>query len=143
MKKVEIASAMIWDEAREKVLMVKNENHGEQYWSMPGGAVEANETLHEAVRRETKEETGLSVRTGNLYMVREVLFEKKGHHAMIFTFEAAIIGGEIRIEDPDQEIMNVEWMDLQRANQLMSYLPEKIKTAEPASRYYFQVSNDF
>ncbi|MBN1347820.1 NUDIX hydrolase [candidate division KSB1 bacterium] len=45
----------------QKVLMVHHRHNGREYWTLPGGAVELNETPEEAVVREIKEETGLNV----------------------------------------------------------------------------------
>ena len=51
-----------------RVLMVRERNRGPtgrhdglEFWTLPGGGVEAGESDHEAVRREVREEVGLRV----------------------------------------------------------------------------------
>ncbi|WP_028552353.1 NUDIX hydrolase [Paenibacillus sp. UNC451MF] len=126
LKRVDVAIALIWDEAGQNVVMVKNKNGNGAYWSLPGGAVEPGETLEQAVLRETKEESGLEVKVKGLHSVREVFFTEAGHHALLFTFEAVIVGGELEVSDPDEEITEVKWMAVDNANELFANLPVKM-----------------
>lgn len=107
-------------------------------WSMPGGAVENNETLEQAAKREVLEETGLVVEIEDVAAVNECFFKKKKEHAIFITFKANIIGGEISIENPN-EISRITWVDISTANKLMPYHKHGIsKLIGNSSDYYFQ-----
>ncbi|TQR15546.1 NUDIX hydrolase [Psychrobacillus soli] len=114
MKRVDVAYVLLFDELKQKVLMVKNKGTGASYYTLPGGAVEKGETLKEAAVREVKEETGLDAEVDGIFSVGEAFFEERGHHAIFFTFVGKIIGGEINISYPE-EIEEVTWMDLKQA----------------------------
>lgn len=118
MKRVDVASVLLFDESGEKVLMVKNKGEGDSYYTLPGGAVETGETLDQAAIREVKEEAGLDVKVEGLFSVSEAFFEKRDHHAVFFTFLGKIVGGEIGIAYPD-EIEEVTWMSVQSAEKHM------------------------
>ncbi|QFT87549.1 hypothetical protein FIU87_02695 [Bacillus sp. THAF10] len=109
MKRVDVVYALLFDEKEEQILMVKNRGKSASYYTLPGGAVEAGETLKEAGIREVKEETGLEVELGGIFSVGEAFFEDRGHHAIFFTFTGKIVGGETKILFPE-EIEEVIWM---------------------------------
>jgi mutator protein MutT len=54
---------------QDRLLLVKQRVSPRRGWSLPGGRVEAGETLEEAVVRELEEETGLSVQVVKLLYV--------------------------------------------------------------------------
>ncbi len=135
MKKVNVVYTLIYDEVNKSVLMVQNEN---EVWTLPGGAVEENETLKQAAVREAYEETGLEVEVGNIVAINEAFFPDRGHHAILITFSAKIIGGELVISR-EEEILQIKWMNLQTANQLMPYHKSGIeKLLESSVPYTFQ-----
>ncbi|MEH6890034.1 NUDIX hydrolase [Bacillus sp. JJ864] len=121
-----VVSALIYDN-NENILIVKNIKGDSYYWSLPGGAVEGDETLEEAVIREVKEETGYNIAVDKLHSIREVFFEERGHHALIITFHAKIIDGEININDPDNDIVEVKWENSETVKELMPSLYERLK----------------
>lgn len=64
-----------------KILQLKSTYEGER-WGLPGGALEPNETIHEALLRECQEELGVEV---NIEYLTGIYFHKAyNSHAMIF-----------------------------------------------------------
>ena len=60
----------IVDVENDKILMIHRRRDGEMYYVVPGGGVEAGETVIEAAYRETDEETGLVIELGELLWKR-------------------------------------------------------------------------
>jgi len=56
--------AVVHDRAGRLLLIRRGRPPSQGRWSLPGGRVEAGETLAQAVEREVLEETGLAVRAG-------------------------------------------------------------------------------
>lgn len=131
MQRRNVVYSLIMEDTCSKVLMVQNLDNGR--WSLPGGAVEMHETLAEAVVRETREETGLSIQVGELVGVSECIIEKRGEHVLFFTFFGEVTGGEQHITSPE-EIGDIAWIDIDTAEQLMPLPSYKGGLKEIAAR---------
>lgn len=80
-------------------------------YTLPGGVVEAGETLHEAVRREVFEETALTVEPLGLAGHREFILRDQEHrvsrHFIILAFAARWRAGEPML---NEEIAEARWV---------------------------------
>jgi 8-oxo-dGTP diphosphatase len=75
---------------RDSLLLIRRGRPpGKGRWSLPGGRVEADETLEDALRREMREETGLDVEPTGLLGTAERIGE--GLHYVILDFTAVIV----------------------------------------------------
>lgn len=77
------AHAVITDE-HGKVLQLKAA-YGSLHWGLPGGSLEPEETIHEALIRECREEIGVEVKP--LYMSGIYFHKAYNSHACIFRCE--------------------------------------------------------
>ena len=81
-------------------------------FSLPGGVVEAGETLVDAVRREVVEETSLLIEPVALAGYREVVArdgdDKVERHFVILPFAARWVAGEPKLND---ELSEWRWVD--------------------------------
>ena len=72
-------------------------------WCLPGGFIECNESIEEAVVRELEEETGLKGEVEDLvdfFSQRNQYYEA----LLIFGYRAKILGGELKAGDDAQEV---------------------------------------
>jgi len=54
--RIRVSAILRW---QGRVLLCRQEKPGKEYWLLPGGGVDAGETLMEALRRELREELGI------------------------------------------------------------------------------------
>ncbi|HNA88816.1 MAG TPA: NUDIX domain-containing protein [Anaerolineales bacterium] len=96
-------SAVIFDETRQKVLLTQRADNGR--WCLPGGQLEAGESVAEACEREVWEETGLTVRAKRLAGVYsnpdQLVIYPDGNKAffVVLNFEVEIISGELGLSN--------------------------------------------
>ena len=80
-------------------------------YTLPGGVVEAGETLEQAIVREVKEETALDIAPVTLAGHREVVIRddegRVERHFVILCFAARLVGGEIRL---NEELDEARWI---------------------------------
>lgn len=105
-------SVLIFLRRGESILLVR-QNYGKRYWSLPGGVMEAGESLEQAAMREVREETGLEVQLGRLVGV----YSKPGEAGLALTFEGQVTGGKLQA---DHEILEVQYFPLEA-------LPENVR----------------
>ena len=80
-------------------------------WSVPGGMLELGETLHDGVRREVLEETGLTVEPGEVLDVFDSIFTdaagRTQYHYVLIDYLCRVISGEAR---PASDVSDVRWV---------------------------------
>lgn len=80
-------------------------------YTLPGGAVEAGETLEEAVKREVREETALEIAPVSLAGHREVILRdaqgRVERHFVILCFAARWLSGEPSL---NEELDDAHWL---------------------------------
>lgn len=73
--------------------------------ALPGGGLEANESLHDAAVREVREETGLIVDAVALLGIFHCALTSEGSYGTNFIFEGRIVDGEVTVSDEHPEIV--------------------------------------
>lgn len=86
-------AAIVYDPEGRVLLVERGRPPGEGQWTVPGGRLEATETLAQGVAREVHEETGLVVEVGALACVIERIGDD--HHFVILDYVARVIGGQL------------------------------------------------
>lgn len=86
-----------------KVLLgLRRGAHGAGDWGFPGGHIEFGESFEEAVRREVREETGLTVQGIEPAAFTNDIFEHEGKHYITLFFRTEVGPGEPQVREPER-----------------------------------------
>ncbi|NOX30467.1 MAG: NUDIX hydrolase [Actinobacteria bacterium] len=82
-------------------------------WSLPGGRLEAGESLRAGAAREAFEETGLIVDVGSLLGIYHCPQTLEGDSAMTFVFRSTVAGGKLRTSPEHPEAVFFDRHDVE------------------------------
>ena len=106
----------------------KKDNVIKEYYSLPGGKLEKNETIEECIIREVKEELCVDVKI--LKFINTVEYE----NSIEYYFHCEIINGEPKLGGEELERLNennyyeVNYLDLDKLDQYDIYSKDMIKS---------------
>ncbi|PQZ57217.1 MULTISPECIES: NUDIX hydrolase [Bacillus] len=115
-------AAICMNEKNEFLMVLQGKVDEEKRWSVPSGGQEEGEILEECCVREVWEETGYEVE------IIEKLCEKKGITygvpVHVHYYIVKLIGGNMKIQDPDELIHEIDWKGIDEVKELSLSFPE-------------------
>jgi len=108
----------------DRILLAEHRKDGRRYWLLPGGGVEAGETLTEALCREVLEETGFEVDVGRLLIVCEAVEPRRSgtRHLLNLVFAARVRAGSLA-PGRDHRLVGAAWHPVGGLSSLPMYPP--------------------
>ena len=102
--------ALLFD--RDRILLVeRGKDPLKGFWSLPGGALEAGETLEEGVMREVREETGLEIKPlAVLEVFERIIRDSHGapeYHFVLIDYICRVTGGSMAAAD---DVSRAAWV---------------------------------
>jgi 8-oxo-dGTP diphosphatase len=100
-------SVMAWIENDQGSLLLVRQAAGQKLWTLPGGKVKRNESLEHALKREVREETGLSVRGADYLQ----MYDRPKRGAITILFRVLVQRQAARTHFPAEEIADLGFFD--------------------------------
>jgi len=95
-------AALVLNQKNQLLLVKRSVEPAKGKWCLPGGFIEIDESIEEAVLRELEEETGIKGEIEGLID----FFSQKGLHyraILIFGYKVTMLGGEVKAGDDAQD----------------------------------------
>lgn len=103
--------AFIVNEKNEVLLQLRNKEPEKKHWCIPGGRLEMFETFEEAVKRETKEETGVDIEIIKLLGICNHIVRNENSHWVSPSYLCKITQGQPQIKEPTKHL-DMRWFPI-------------------------------
>ncbi len=133
--KVFVVASVILERDYRYLLVQEAKEGAYGLWNLPGGRVEAGESIEEAASREVKEETGYSV---NL-TAKVAIFHESHEHNIKHVFAGEISDGDLAV--PEDEIIDAQWFSFAEMDEMRGQL--RMPWVLDAVRIYEEKFKDF
>ncbi len=131
-----ISTGLIFNN-KNQILLVKHipEFESDYYWCLPGGTADKNERILDTLIREIKEETNIDIYDIGkpIYTVKHTNHKRKWH-SDIYTYKIKYWSGDLEINDPDNDVVELKWFDIKQAIDTINNLPFRVMR-EPLLNY--------
>jgi 8-oxo-dGTP diphosphatase len=118
-------SVMAWIEDDQGSVLLVRQAVGQKFWTLPGGKVKRNESLVGALKREVREETGLSVKHSEYLHI----YDRPKRGAITILFRVSVQRQSIRLHFPAEEIADLGFFER---------LPEN---STPSAKFFFEAGD--
>lgn len=102
------------DEVEHVLLTLRDHQPFDNFWCIPGGHIEKNESVIDAINREIKEETELNF-SGEFFGYFEEYIPELDHNYIVLVFYGTATGS---LPDRTEEVSDFKWLPLSEAVQL-------------------------
>jgi len=113
---------------KNRILLSRRYNTGyfDNYYSFPAGHLDGEETLKQAMIRESKEEVGIVLDSSDLELVHTMNRKISGNERIDFFFTAKKWQGELKIMEPEK-CDDLSWFELNNLpNNIIPYVKQAI-----------------
>lgn len=102
---------LIFDKRKGVLLLLRNRPPEVGHWSIPGGKVEFQEPIEDALKREVKEELEIEIKVVSLLGVTDHMIPKENIHWVSPCYLVKIVSGRIKNLEPKKS-SRIKWFSL-------------------------------
>ncbi|HSI68301.1 MAG TPA: NUDIX hydrolase [Planococcus sp. (in: firmicutes)] len=128
------ATGICINEDNEVLMVLQNVDEGISKWTLPTGPREEGESLEESCVREFFEETGLESKVIRSITTKSGMYENFNISFEIHYFQIEITGGELKVPEGDELIIDIAWIALEELDEVELLTPDDIELIRSAGR---------